>query len=187
MADRNGRRPGRRTLTDALAKLPPSVQRTLADALELYATLAPPGATSLNVYPTGIPPTLPMREILKWAKRAKAGKPIPFTVDYNGGGKLPVTIQRPLTWTPHSVFKPPGAPRHPLTLERFLRFVEAHQDVAELGDRRLADHLTTVLREEIGPQVKPVTRAIVRARRQEADQARRRRSEKVRRSRKLLG
>ena len=126
------------------------------------------------INPAVIPPT--PREALKWLNAVKNGKAVPFTVDYLDGTP-PLTIEKTWSDKPPRAPRPPHRPRHPLTLERFVRFEAEH---AEFSERRLAQQLTIALRAELGPSTKPVTRAIVRARREEAQAARRLRS--VRRS-----
>lgn len=160
------RHPKRRTLAEQLERLPPEFLRTVAENLEILR--AWPGATRVLVNPAAIPPN--PRQALKWLNAVKNGKPVPVTVDYLDGTPA-LTIERPISNKRPP--RPPGRPPHPLTLARFVQFADDHP---ELGERRLAEQLTIALNAELGPTTKPVTRAIVRERRREADAARRRRS-----------
>jgi hypothetical protein len=181
MTSGNGSKNG---LAAALAKkLPPESLRKFVDLLELFAALAPnrktagpphvPGTIAMSCYPTPIPPTLPMGQIIKRARAAKDGRPIPWTVDFHNG-EPPVTIQRPLSWTPPAPAdrKPVGKPRHPITVADVRSL-----HLRGLTHQQIATRLTAELRSKF-PDARAVTKGIVRSRLNEADIRRRKRSAK---------
>lgn len=175
MARSNGRQPRQsQPLVDALERLPPEFLHSIAEALEILK--ARPGATCAVINPAWPSTPATPREALKWVNAVKKGKPVPFTVDYLDGTP-PVTIEKPLSSKPPREPRPAHRPRHPLTVARFVRFEKDHE-AENLSERQLAKRLTIALRAELGESAKPVTRAIVRARRKEAEVARQRRSER---------
>jgi hypothetical protein len=136
-------------LIDALAQLAkrkPRLLKVWAQALDLLA--ARPGATTVLVNPEGIPPGLPMAEILKRANAAKRGKPIRWTVDYRDGTP-PVIVDMPLTDDgPEATEKKTGGRPRKLTLEEYRDHLRRHP--GDLSDgvraRMLGVKRTTVWR-----------------------------------------